>query len=171
MENHPSFDYDALVEQALRGVVREALTRAAALGLPGDHHFYITFRTDAEGVSMPAHLKAAHPEDITIVLQHEYWDLGVDVDAPDSFSVSLSFDNRRERLVVPFPAITGFADPSAKFGLQFQYEDDFEDYLDDDLAEDVPPPPATPETVKKPDDDTPPGDGSKVVVLDAFRKK
>lgn len=172
MENHPSFDYDALVEHALRGVVREALTRAAAHGLPGDHHFYITFRTDAEGVTMPASLKAAHPEDITIVLQHEYWDLGVDVDAPDSFSVSLSFNNRRERLVVPFPAITGFADPSAKFGLQFQYEDDFEEFLDDDLAEDVPPPPPAAEAAPKPDDDDPsPGGDRKVVVLDAFRKK
>ena len=170
MENHPYFDYDALVEQALRGVVREALTRAAEHGLPGDHHFYVTFRTDAEGVSIPPHLKAAHPEEITIVLQHEYWDLGVDVDAPDSFSVTLSFNNKHERLVVPFPAITGFADPSAKFGLQFQYEDDFEDFLDEEPVEDVPPP-LPDETAPTSGDDPAPGSDRKVVVLDAFRKK
>jgi hypothetical protein len=119
-------------------VVREALSRAALHGLPDDHHFYITFRTDAEGVVIPPHLAASHPEDITIVLQHEYWDLSVNTDAPDSFGVTLSFNNRRERLVVPFAAVTGFADPSAKFGLQFQYEDDFEDSLDDDPLIDAP---------------------------------
>lgn len=170
MQDDPIFDYDALVELALRTVVREALVRASKHGLPGDHHFYITFRTDADGVKMPKHLKESHPEDITIVLQHEFWDLGVDTDAPDSFAVTLSFNNRRERLVVPLSAITGFADPSAKFGLQFQYEDDFEDFLDDEPAEDVPPPPApaAPET----QGDAPPAGGDqKVVVLDAFRKK
>jgi len=173
MDPRPIFDYDALVEQALRGVVREALSRAAQHGLPGEHHFYITFRTDAEGVSIPPHLAATHPEDITIVLQHEFWDLGVDVDAPDSFSVMLSFNNRKERLVVPFSAVTGFADPSAKFGLQFQYEDDFEDSLDDDPLLDAPPPP-TADNAAPPhaetDGDVPPAD-QKVVVLDAFRKK
>ncbi len=174
MDQRPIFDYDALVEQALRGVVREALSRAAEHGLPGDHHFYITFRTDAEGVSIPSHLAATHPEDITIVLQHEFWDLSVDTDAPDTFGVTLSFNDRKERLVVPFAAITGFADPSAKFGLQFQYEDDFEDSLDDDPLLDAPPPneleiPGLPRHVRA--DEPLPPDNSKVVVLDAFRKK
>lgn len=169
MDDDQIFDYDALVELALRSVVREALIRATKHGLPGDHHFYITFRTDAEGVRIPAHLKEAHPEDITIVLQHEYWDLGVDTDAPDSFAVTLSFNNRRERLVVPLMAVTGFADPSAKFGLQFQYEDDFEDFLDDELAEDVSPPPAS--AAPAPSDAPTTGSDQKVVVLDAFRKK
>ena len=170
MHDDPIFDYDALVELALRSVVREALVRAAKHGLPGDHHFYITFRTDADGVRIPPHLKESHPEDITIVLQHEYWDLGVDTDAPDSFAVTLSFNNRRERLVVPLMAVTGFADPSAKFGLQFQYEDDFEDFLDDEMAEDVPPPPA-PDAPASSDESPATGSDQKVVVLDAFRKK
>jgi hypothetical protein len=174
MDPQPLFDYDALVEQALRGVVREAISRAAEHGLPGNHHFYITFRTDAEGVSIPPHLAATHPEDITIVLQHEYWDLAVDRDAPDSFSVALSFNNRKERLVVPFAAVTGFADPSAKFGLQFQYEDDFEDSLDDDPLSDAPPPnePDAPKPPVPPQNGPAPApDDRKVVVLDAFRKK
>lgn len=171
MDPRPIFDYDALVEQALRGVVREALSRAAQYGLPGDHHFYITFRTDAEGVAIPAHLAATHPEDITIVLQHEYWDLAVDDEAPDSFSVTLSFNNKRERLVVPFAAVTGFADPSAKFGLQFQYEDDFEDSLDDDPLLDAPPPAAGLSAPQKPEAPAAADADQKVVVLDAFRKK
>ncbi|WP_337996141.1 SspB family protein [Oleispirillum naphthae] len=173
MDPRPIFDYDALVEQALRGVVREALCRAAQHGLPGDHHFYITFRTDAEGVAIPEHLAATHPEDITIVLQHEFWDLAVDDEEPDSFSVTLSFNDRRERLVVPFAAVTGFADPSAKFGLQFQYEDDFEDSLDDDPLLDAPPPPPTAENAAapRPGKAAAPAADQKVVVLDAFRKK
>ncbi|MGE4528606.1 MAG: SspB family protein [Rhodospirillaceae bacterium] len=172
MDPRPIFDYDALVEQALRGVVREALSRAAQYGLPGDHHFYITFRTDAEGVVIPPHLAATHPEDITIVLQHEFWDLAVDDEAPDSFSVTLSFNDRKERLVVPFAAVTGFADPSAKFGLQFQYEDDFEDSLDDDPLLDAPPPPAAGiPAPPQPDEPAAPDADQKVVVLDAFRKK
>lgn len=175
MDQDHTFDYDALVEKALRSVVREALTQAAAHGLPGNHHFYITFRTDAEGVKVPPHLAASHPEDITIVLQHEFWDLAVDAEAPDSFSVTLSFNDKPERLVVPFTAITGFADPSAKFGLQFQYEDDIEDSFDDDLSESgMPPGLETPFLPEQPaaDKKAPPSGGDdKVVVLDAFRKK
>src|SRR5689334_15542809 len=109
--------YDKMVEQALRGVVREALTRAAKNGLPGSHHFYVTFRTGHPGVSIPDYLVAKYPEEMTIVLEHQFWDLEVD---GDLLRVTLSFQNRPERLVVPFGAITAFADPSVKFGLQFQ---------------------------------------------------
>ena len=101
--------YNQIVENALKGVVREALTRAAAVGLPGDHHFYITYRTDAPGVQVPQSLREQYPEEITIVIQHQFWDLVID---QDLFSVSLSFAGKKEHLEVPFSAITGFADPA-----------------------------------------------------------
>lgn len=109
--------YDQWIADALSGVVKRALALAASEGLPGDHHFYITFRTGAPGVSMPSHLKARYPEDMTIVLQHQYSDLMVD-DA--AFSVTLKFQGRSSRLVVPFAAMTAFADPSVNFGLQLK---------------------------------------------------
>lgn len=111
------FRYDKMVETALRGVVREALARAAASGLPGTHHFYITFQTKHAGTRIPDSLAAQYPDEMTIVLEHQFWDLEVE---EDRFSVTLSFQSRPERLVVPFEAITAFTDPSVKFGLQFQ---------------------------------------------------
>lgn len=101
----------------MRSVVREALTRAAAKGLPGDHHFYITFKTRVAGVGMSPHLAAQYPEEMTIVIQHQFWDLTVN---ENQFAVTLSFSNRPERLTIPFDAVATFADPSVKFGLQFQ---------------------------------------------------
>ena len=109
--------YDRMVEQALRGVVREALAVTATRGLPGDHHFFITFQTKAEGVVAPDHLAGKFPEQITIVLQHQFWDLDV---REDAFSVTLSFQGKPERLTVPFASIIDFSDPAAKFTLQFQ---------------------------------------------------
>jgi uncharacterized protein len=109
--------YDRMVEAALRGVVREALSRVVEHGLPGAHHFYITFRTTAPGVILPDSLRAKYPEEMTVVLEHQFWDLEV---GADSVSVTLSFQNRPERLTIPFAALTAFADPSVKFGLQFQ---------------------------------------------------
>jgi hypothetical protein len=109
--------YDKMVEAALRGVVREALARAAASGLPGAHHFYITFRTRFPGLTLPDYLAQQYPEEMTVVLEHQFWELEV-TDA--CFSVTLSFQNKPERLVIPFEAITAFADPAVKFGLQFQ---------------------------------------------------
>jgi hypothetical protein len=106
-----------MVEQALRGVVREALLRIAPKGLPGAHHFYITFKTRAPDVKVSPEIAAKHPDEMTIVLEHQFWDLVVE---DDSFAVTLSFDNRPERLTIPFAALTAFADPSVKFGLQFQ---------------------------------------------------
>jgi hypothetical protein len=109
--------YDRMVEAALRGVVREAIAQAAENGLPGGHHFYITFKTNASGVDISDHLRTKYPEEMTIVIEHQFWDLTV---TDDSFAVTLSFNNRPERLTVPFTAIGAFADPSVKFGLQFQ---------------------------------------------------
>jgi uncharacterized protein len=112
--------YDKMVETALRGVVREVLLRAAKQGLPGGHHFYLTFRTGAPGVGVAEFLKMRYPKEMTIVLEHQFWDLEVE---GERFSVTLSFSNKPERLTVPFTALTAFADPSVKFGLQFQETD------------------------------------------------
>jgi hypothetical protein len=109
--------YDRMVENALRDVVREALGLVAERGLPGNHHFYISFRTDHPGVEMPEYLRTKYPEEITIVLQYQFWALETE---GEQFSVVLSFNDRRERLVVPYAALTGFADPSVKFALRFQ---------------------------------------------------
>lgn len=157
-----SLRYDKMVEDALRGVVRDALIQTAETGLFGDHHFYITFRTRLPGVHLPVHIMARHPEEMTIVLQHQYWDLDV---TEDSFAVTLSFSGASERLHIPFAAITGFADPSAKFGLQFQVEDEDGNDEDDDLDE-----AETAEFEPEALDDIPP-EGAKVIALDAFRKK
>lgn len=110
--------YDLLTQQALRGVVRGVLTETAKKKvLPGDHHFYISFDTRAEGVRLSDRLKAQYPEQMTIILQHQFWDLKV---SDDAFEVGLSFGGAPERLVVPFEAIKGFFDPSVQFGLQFE---------------------------------------------------
>ncbi|HTH18106.1 MAG TPA: ClpXP protease specificity-enhancing factor SspB [Magnetospirillum sp.] len=152
--------YDKMVEDALRGVVRDALAQTAEHGLFGDHHFYITYRTRAPGVAVPAHILARHPDEMTIVLQHQFWGLEVD---DEHFEVTLSFSGVSERLYIPFAAITGFADPSAKFGLQFQVEDD-EELEDDDLPDES-------EAEEAKVDDEAPSEGGKVIALDAFRKK
>lgn len=110
------FGYDGLVDDALRGVVRSTLRKVAEDGLRGPHHLYITFRTDYPGVEIPDYLRERHPEELTIVLQHQFWALEVDEHA---FSVNLSFNKAREYIGVPFAALTRFADPGAKFGLQF----------------------------------------------------
>ncbi|MBO0757510.1 MAG: hypothetical protein J2P54_16790 [Bradyrhizobiaceae bacterium] len=108
--------YDILAQEALRGLVRTVLADTAAKGLPGDHHFFITFDTRAEGVRMSPRLRAQHPSDMTIVLQHQFWDLTV---TDDGFGVGLSFNGIPENLVVPWSAITDFVDPSVQFGLKF----------------------------------------------------
>lgn len=115
-----------MVEDALRGVVRAALEHTIEHGLSGDHHFYLTFRTQAPGVEMPDFLRERYPEEMTIVVQHQFWDLVV---SDDSFGVSMSFDNQLANLTVPFAALSAFVDPSVKFGLQFnagQTEEDSE---------------------------------------------
>jgi hypothetical protein len=109
--------YDLLTQQALRGVVRTVLTDTAKKGLPGDHHFYISFDTTADGVHMSDRLRAQYPDEMTIILQHQFWDLKV---SEEHFEVGLSFGGVPERLMVPFDAINGFFDPSVQFGLQFE---------------------------------------------------
>ena len=109
--------YDQMVENAMRGVVRSALMEIAENGLPGNHHFYISFLTHHPGVEMAEYLKEMNPEEITIVIQHKFWGLEI---GEDSFEVTLSFNKINERLRVPFSAITAFTDPSANFGLQFR---------------------------------------------------
>jgi len=109
--------YDLLTQQALRGVVRSVLSDAAKKGLPGDHHFYISFDTHADGVRMSERLRAQYPDEMTIILQHQFWDLTVN---EQGFEVGLSFGGITERLAIPFEAINGFFDPSVQFGLQFE---------------------------------------------------
>ena len=114
------FQYDALVDDALRSVVRRVLTQVAEKGLPGSHHFYISFRSTDPGVELPEYLRAKYPEEMTIVLQHQYWDL---ILGPDSFEVTVSFNKQQERIKVPFAALSAFVDPSVRFGLQFDRKD------------------------------------------------
>jgi hypothetical protein len=109
--------YDLLTQKALRGVVRTVLTDAAKKGLTGDHHFYISFNTQADGVRLSQRILAQYPEEMTIILQHQFWDLSV---SDDAFEVGLSFGGVPEKLTVPFEAINGFFDPSVQFGLQFE---------------------------------------------------
>jgi hypothetical protein len=112
-----SIDYEALQSEAMRGVVRAVLARTAKSGLPGDHHFYISFDTTMPGVSLSKRLKEKYPNEMTIVLQHRFWDLIVN---EDRFEVKLTFDGIPERLVVPFAALKVFFDPSVRYGLQFE---------------------------------------------------
>jgi uncharacterized protein len=113
--------YDLLSQDALRGVIRTVLTDAAVKGLPGDHHFFITFDTRADGVRISARLKASYPTDMTIVLQHQFWDLAV---GEEDFEVGLAFNGIPERLHIPLKAVKAFFDPSVRFGLQFTVEAD-----------------------------------------------
>lgn len=160
--------YDKMVEDALRGVLRDSLI-ASQDGLPGDHHFYITFRTRHPGVELSDQLRARYPDEMTIVIQHQFW--GLDV-APEWFEVTLSFNRINERLHVPFAAVTAFADPSAKFGLQFQVDTSIEDDPSsadirepEDISEDQP------DAGTKPPAADPGDAGGQVIALDAFRKK
>ncbi len=109
--------YDLLVQDALKGVVRKVLIDAGRDGLPGDHHFYISFRTDFPGVRLSQRMREKYPEEMTIVLQHQFWDLGI---TEHTFEVGLSFSGVPERLLIPFDALVGFFDPSVQFGLKFE---------------------------------------------------
>lgn len=154
--------YEEMIDAAYRGVVREALSLTAEHGLPGNHHFYLTFKTGADGVEIPDYLRSDYPDEMTIVLEHQFWDLAV---TEDAVAVTLRFKNRPERLVIPFPAITAFADPSVKFGLRFQ-----------EGTAAVPAGAKPSQVSAKPDEplDSEPAEGKKpaeVVALDAFRKK
>ena len=155
--------YDVLARDALRGVLRRVLADAAEHGLPGEHHFFITFLSTAEGVKLSPRLLAQYPEEMTVILQHQFWDLVV---TEDRFEVGLSFGGIPERLVVPFSSINRFFDPSVQFGLQFETA---EATADAAPGQDVP----EDNSADTPDDDEPskPGEGAEVVRLDRFRKK
>ncbi len=148
--------YDMLAQDALRGVVRRALKIARDEGLPGEHHFYISFRSTAPGVEISEKLRSQYPEEMTIVLQHQFWNLEV---SEERFSVDLTFNKVPEHLVIPFSAVQGFFDPSVQFGLQFQVEG-----MGDETAETPATEPSAPE---EPTADT----AGEVVSLDAFRRK
>jgi hypothetical protein len=130
--------YDLMVQDALKGVLRKLLADAARDGLPGEHHFFITFRTGSPGVRLSQRMREKYPDEMTIVLQHQFWDLGV---TDHSFEVGLSFGGVPERLLVPFDAITGFFDPSVQFGLKFEQHEAANE--EDDVAGDNEPVPAT----------------------------
>jgi hypothetical protein len=151
--------YDLMVQDALKGVVRETLTRVAKSGLPGEHHLYITFRTDHPGVELSPMLRSRYPQEMTIVLQHQFWGLEV---TDEAFEVGLSFNRVSERLRIPFGAIRGFYDPSVKFGLEFQVEQSGTAAGDALAAL-----PAKAEDKAAPDDGKP----AEIVSLDSFRKK
>lgn len=157
--------YDKMVEGALRGVVRQAVEEVINDGLAGDHHFFITFTTDHPGVKIPDYLRERYPGEMTIVLQYQFHDLYVDA---GRMEVTLSFNNVPERLIVPLPAITIFADPSVNFALQFQplADEDEDPEFDPDGTDD--------DSDKSNTDEKPTSGGSEagqVVSLDQFRKK
>ncbi len=158
--------YDLMLQRALRSVLRETLTIAAESGLPGAHHLFITFRTGAEDVEIADYLAARYPEEMTIVLQHEYWGLEV---TDIGFSVTLSFSNRHERLVIPFAAVTAFADPSVRFGLQFDKAVQGETGEVPDEEAEVSEEPAAEEGKEESEEKGEPGHN--VVALDRFRKR
>jgi hypothetical protein len=171
------FHYDALVDDALRSVVRRVLVQVAEKGLPGSHHFYISFRSTDPGVELPDYLRAKYPEEMTIVLQHQYWDL---ILTQESFEVTVSFNKQQERIKVPFAALSAFVDPSVRFGLQFDRKDKVGSLADKpDPVPVVPTPLPAPEPKAKADPDAaeasaeakPEDAASKIVKLDSFRKK
>jgi uncharacterized protein len=183
--------YDLLVQDALRGVVRQVLSGAAREGLPGDHHFYISFRTHARGVRLSSRMRDLYPDEMTIILQHQFWDLSV---AEDSFEVGLSFRNAPEMLLIPFDAVTRFFDPSVGFEAKFAVEDEASEAISAkpetprpqmvpaSVLETSPPPAPLPEagTAKQAKEASEAAEANsaaarqgepKVVSIDAFRKK
>jgi len=175
--------YDILAQEALRGVMRKVLAEVARTGLPGNHHFFITFLTGASGVRISTRLRERYPEQMTIVVQFQYWDLKV---TDTGFEIGLSFSDVPERLEVPFSAVRGFYDPSVNFELEFDVKTDVADEeaegppakLEKDTAKPAPAAARKPDAKKKAAAETveePPADGepkgADVVSLDAFRKK
>lgn len=186
--------YDVLVQEALRGVVRKVMGEIAKTGLPGDHHFYVSFDTRHPGVRLSGRLRQRYPTEMTVVLQHQYWDLEVN---DQWFEVNLSFSGIPERLHVPFNAVKGFVDPSVEFGLQFEVIAEGEEEAETDGPKLVPIEPSAiptrpvaeiePETAPEPEPETsaetpaeaasedekaePPAASATVVSLDKFRKK
>jgi uncharacterized protein len=177
--------YDLLVQEALRGVLRSVLSGIARDGLPGEHHFYISFRTHAQGVRLSQRMRDLYPDEMTIVLQHQFWDLSV---SEHAFEVGLSFQHRPEILLVPFEAVTRFADPTVGFELSFGVEEGVAPAQPRpepaSSHESLPPTPLSPEegtarerktesdiSESAPDEKEASEGEPKVVSIDAFRKK
>ncbi len=166
--------YDLMVQEALRHVIKEALTLAANDGLPGEHHYYITFSTTHPGVDMPDSLRAQYPEEMTIVLQHQFWQLDV---GKTEFSVTLSFSGVPQTLMVPYTAVSAFADPHVRFGLQFHPTDEDEaaaasqEDQADRPAEDAAEGDAEKDGDAGTGDSENDGESTTVVSLDTFRRK
>jgi len=167
-----TIDYPSLIDQAMRSVVRTALLQVAATGLPADHHFFISFMTHYRGVHISDALKNRYPDEMTIVIQHQFWDLTI---TDSEFSVTLSFNGAPEKLVIPFAALTAFADPSIKFGLQF-HRGDWEEEQESvhcpatgRTGREMPPEASFDE--EPPSEANPPANDSKVISIEAFRKK
>lgn len=175
---NPTLRYDKLVEKALRGVIVQALQYVIKNGLPEEHHFYITFLTQHPDVQIPDYLHEQYPEEMTIVLQYQFYGLEAD---EDRMAVTLSFNNIPERLVIPMEAVTIFADPAVNFALQFQPMDEMEDIMDDDDDEMHLPAPSAPAkenplkrtctSKAKKDGDKDKSETGNVVSIDTFRKK
>lgn len=200
MTTQSKIDYEGLTQEAMRGVVKAVLKQVCDDGLPGDHHFYISFDTTDETVGVSKRLKAKYPQEMTIVLQHRFWDLAV---FDDRFEVKLTFDGIPERLVIPFKAIKVFFDPSVRYGLQFEEagftsqaieesmadqgaphdgesdnSDDAsihalarDDRSDDNAEADAAPKKVVGVSASSESDDEKPDTGAEIVSLDAFRKK
>lgn len=172
--NEYDIDYPALIDNAMRSVVRTAMRQIAETGmLPGEHHFFVSFLTNHPGVDISPVLRQRYPEEMTIVIQHQFWDLKVE---EDKFTITLSFSNVPERLVVPFAALSAFADPSIKFGLQF-HNRSWQQTEDDEVhcpatgktGREAPPEASFDE--EPPSEAHPPANDTKVISLEAFRKK
>ena len=158
-----SLDYSQFIDQAMRGAVRDVLKRVSVSGLPGEHHFYVSFSTTHPGTRLSEQLRAKYPREMTIVIQHQFWDFKVE---EQQFHVTLSFGGMPEKLVIPYAALTAFADPSVKFGLQFQMLD-----ADADDAEMEIPGLTSPVLDSEPQAVSSGASGAEVISIDAFRKK
>ncbi|MCF2522611.1 ClpXP protease specificity-enhancing factor SspB [Bradyrhizobium sp. G127] len=159
--------YDVLARDALRGVLKHVLADAAEHGLPGEHHFYITFLSNADGVKISPRLLSQYPQEMTVILQHQFWDLVV---TDDRFEVGLSFNGIPERLVIPFSSIKSFFDPSVQFGLQFEPNDEAAVEAAP-VVETLPVAAASDAPAETSDEPAKQGEGAEVVRLDRFRKK
>ena len=162
--------YDILAQEALRGVMRKVLAEVARTGLPGNHHFFITFMTGAPGVRISSRLRERYPEQMTIVIQFQYWDLKV---TETGFEIGLSFSDVPEKLEIPFSAVRGFYDPSVNFELEFDVKAEPQPVPAPEPVKAVTPATELKAAVKDEDEGEEPagGKGAEVVSLDAFRKK
>jgi uncharacterized protein len=170
MSNESLIPYDEIVQEALRTVIGRVLNQIRVGGLPGAHHFYIAFKTAYPGVKVPNWLREKYPDEMTIVIQHRFWDLLI---TDERFEIGLSFNQRAEHLVVPFAAVVGFVDPHVNFALQFQIQDQSND---EHLEQQLPKPDGGQEQDGQQNGETDapkatPGGDNNVVSLDRFRKK